>query len=335
MRTIAPPLYQGDTALRFAYPRHFKPLSRESSKNYARNMPLEFPVRRSILITPGHAAARLAKAATLDVDAVAFDIEDGVPPEMKDDARAAIAEALRALDFGGRERIVRVNAIGAGALEQDLAALPLERVDTLFIPKVADAAAVAALDTRLGAIEAAAGLPRRIPLILTIETGEGLFNVAEIARASDRTTALFFGSGDYAAETGCRITPETLQVPRALIAAAAGMAGIQAIDAAYFLDVKDAEATRADAERARDFGFSGKLLFHPNQIAATNAVFTPDPAAVARAEKIIAAYEDAKARGEGTAVADGEFIAIDMLPPARRVLAVARHAGVIAANRRD
>lgn len=295
-------------------------------------MPEEFRVRRSILITPGHIEARLAKAVTLDVDAVAFDIEDGVPPEHKESARTTIAKALTGLDFGGRERIVRVNAIGTDALEQDLAALPLDRIDTLFIPKAPNAAAVQALDALLGDAERAAGLARPLPLILTIETGEGLLNVGDIARASGRAAALFFGSGDYAAETGCRITPETMQVPRALIAAAAGMAGIQAIDAAYFLDVKDAEATRIDAARARDFGFSGKLLFHPNQIAVTNAAFTPSPAEVARAEKIIAAYEDAKRRGEGTAVVDGEFIAIDMLPPARRVLAVARHAGVTAAD---
>ncbi len=298
-------------------------------------MPESHRVRRSILITPGHAEARLAKAVTLDVDAVAFDIEDGVPPDRKDAARTAIAAALETFDFGERERIVRVNAIGTTELAQDLAALPFDRIDTLFVPKVPDAAAVTAFDRQLGEVEAAAGLSRRLPLILTVETGEGLFNVAEIARASNRTTALFFGSGDYAAETGCRITPETLQVPRALIAAAAGMAGIQAIDAAYFLDVRDAEATRADAERARDFGFCGKLLFHPGQIAVTNAVFTPTPAEVARAEKIIAAYEEARARGLGTAVVGGEFIAVDMLPPARRVLAVARHAGVSAADAQD
>ncbi len=152
----------------------------------------------------------------------------------------------------------------------------------------------------------------------------------EIAAASGRAVALFFGSGDYAAETGCRITPETLQTPRALIAAAAGMAGLQAIDAAYFLDVKNEAETKRDAETARDFGFCGKLIFHPNQIAVSNAVFTPTPADVARAEKIIGAYEAATTRGEGTAVVDGEFIAVDMLPPARRVLAVARHAGVTA-----
>ena len=288
----------------------------------------EHRVRRTIMITPGHREDRLAKAVTLDVDSVAFDIEDGVPPGGKAAARVAIDNGLKTLDFGGRERVVRVNAVGTDELPLDLAVLPLDRIDALFVPKVGNTAMLHELDAMLGAAEKAAGREKPVPTILTIETAEGLFNVKDIATASDRAVALFFGSGDYAAETGCRITPETLQVPRALIAAAAGMAGLQAIDAAYFLDVKNEAETKRDAETARDFGFCGKLIFHPNQIAVSNAAFTPTPAEVTRAEKIIRAYEDATARGDGTAVVDGEFIAIDMLPPAHRVLAVARHAGV-------
>src|SRR3546814_60144 len=171
-----------------------------------------------------------------------------------------------------------------------------------------------------------------LPLILTIETGRGLFNAAEIATSSRRAVALFFGSGDYSAETGGRLTPEALQVPRGLIAAAAGMAGLQAIDAAYFRDVKNAEATRADARLARDHGFQGKVVFHPSQVAVVNDVFTPTPDEVARAERIIKGFEEAVARGEGTAIVDGQFVAIDILPPLRRILTVARHAGVTAAR---
>ncbi|MCG8546080.1 MAG: CoA ester lyase, partial [Alphaproteobacteria bacterium] len=240
-------------------------------------------VRRTIMITPGHREARLAKAVTLDVDSVAFDIEDGVPPNEKAAARVMISNALKALDFDGRERVVRVNAVGTDELPLDLAVLPLDRIDALFVPKVGNAEMIHELETMLAPAEKAAGRETRMPTILTIETAEGLFNVKDIATASDRAVALFFGSGDYAAETGCRITPETLQVPRALIAAAAGLGGLQAIDAAYFLDVKNEAETQRDAETARDFGFCGKLIFHPNQIAVTNAVFTPTPAEVTRA----------------------------------------------------
>jgi citrate lyase subunit beta/citryl-CoA lyase len=109
-----------------------------------------------------------------------------------------------------------------------------------------------------------------------------------------------------------------------LIVAAAAAAGIDAIDAAYFAGVKDAEATRADALIARELGFSGKLVFHPNQIAPVNAIFSPDEAEVARAERILSAYATARAAGRGTAVVDGEFIAVDTALMAERVVRTAR-----------
>src|SRR3546814_9756555 len=136
-------------------------------------------------------------------------------------ARRAVSEALTRLDFDRRERIVRINAVGTVHLLDDLMALPLKAIDCLFVPKVGAARDVALLEDILAPIEAAAGLATPLPLILTIETGRGLFNAAEIATSSRRAVALFFGSGDYSAETGGRLTPEALQVPRGLIAAAA------------------------------------------------------------------------------------------------------------------
>src|SRR5690606_7437723 len=141
-------------------------------------------------------------------------------------------------------------------------------------------------------------------------------------------TALFFGSGDYTVATGSAVTERTLAVPRALVVAAAAARRIEAIDAAYFVSVKDVVATRDDARIARELGFSGKLVFHPSQIAVANAFFTPSTAEIERAHRIIAAYEAARARGQGTAYADGEFIAVDIALMAERVLARARQSGL-------
>lgn len=285
-------------------------------------------IRRTLLLTPGHRATRLVKAVSLAVDAVAFDLEDGVPPPSKGDARRAVASGLRSLPFGRRERVVRVNAVGTTDLVEDLRALPLEALDSLFIPKVRSAADVRMLEVLLRGYEAAAHRPNPLPLILTIETAEGLSHAASIATASPRAAALFFGSGDYAADTGCALTPEALHVPRSLIAAAAAAAKLQAIDAAFFRDVRDADATRADALAARALGFSGKVVFHPNQVEPVNAVFTPTPDEVARARGVVAAYEAALARGDGVVLAEGEFVSIDTVLIMRRVLAAAAHAGV-------
>lgn len=281
-------------------------------------------LRRSLMLTPGHRAERLAKAVTLAADSLAFDLEDGVPPARKAEARAVIAEALRTLDFGRRERVVRVNAIGSPDFEADLAALPLDRIDAIMVPKVESAAELQALDARL------ADHPG-LGTIVMLETPRGVLRALDIAEASRRTLALFFGPGDYTLQTGGSLTPATLAMPRAVIAAAAGAAGIQALDAPYLLGLRDAEGTRADAEIARELGFSGKVVFHPDQIAPVNAVFTPDARTVAHAERYVAAFREAAARDENVAYVDGEFIAMDLVPRMERIIAIAREAALAGA----
>lgn len=279
-------------------------------------------LRRSLLITPGHRAERLAKAATLPVDSIAFDLEDGVPPARKAEARQVVAAALRDLATGWRERVVRLNGIGTAECEADLAALPLARLDALLVPKVEHPDQLRWLEARL-----AAALPeRRIPLIATLETPRGILRALDIAEATPSLAAIFFGPGDYTMQTGGALSPRALEYPRAVIAAAAGAVGAQALDAPFLLGLRDVDGTRRDALAARELGFSGKVVFHPDQIAPVNAAFTPDAAEVARAERFVAAYREAAARGEAVAYVDGEFIAMDLVPRMERTIALAREA---------
>lgn len=287
-------------------------------------------LRRSMLITPGDRPERLARAVALAADSVVFDLEDGVGAPQKAAARAHIAEALRALDFAGRERVVRVNAATTPDFEADLDALPLDRLDAIFLPKTENPGDVTKLAAWLDAHEPRAARTRPVDIVVSIETPRGLLQALAIADASERISALFFGSGDYAMATGSAVTERSLALPRALIVAAASAAGLQAIDAAYFAAVKDADATRADALLAKELGFCGKLLFHPNQIDVCNAVFSPTQAEIARAQTIIAAWHAAQRDGHGTAVVDGQFIAVDIALMAERTLAVARQAGLLA-----
>lgn len=292
-------------------------------------------LRRSMLITPGNRLDRIAKSATLPADAIVMDLEDGVAPSDKPMARKAIAEALTAIDFGVREKLVRINAAGTPEYEADLQCLDLTHIDALFVPKVESGAHLAELTCWLDTAEGRLSRPRQAPIdiVATIETPRGLLRALEIADASPRTSALFFGSGDYTAATGSAVTERTLAVPRAMIVAAAAAAGLEAIDAATFADVKSEEAARADALIGREFGFAGKLVFHPNQIAPVNEVFTPTPEEVAHARRVIAAYEAAAAKGQGTAVVDGVFIAVDIALMANRVIARAEQAAARAQSR--
>lgn len=273
-----------------------------------------------MLLTPGNQLARLEKAVKLDVDAVVFDLEDGVAPVDKQDARQTVNQALATLDFGARERLVRTNAVDTPDFRDDLAALELTNVDALFVPKVESPAQLQELDRVLEEAQSRRGIARQIDVVATIETPRGLLRALDIADASPRTSALFFGSGDYAAATGSATTARAFEFPRATIAGAAAAAGLQAIDAAYFESIKDPEATRQDAAIGRELGFDGKIIFHPNQVAPCNEVFSPSPDEIARAERIVEAHSTAAARGDGVAFVDGTFIAIDIVLMAQSIL---------------
>jgi citrate lyase subunit beta/citryl-CoA lyase len=277
-------------------------------------------LRRSMLMTPGNRADRMHKAASYGADALVLDLEDSVPPAAKAQARGLVAHALRELQGCGRELCVRINTLASGFGADDLAALPLALLDSVMVPKVESPAELHALDTLLQSLEAAQGVPHPRQLVVMLETPRGVLQALPIAEACTRTTALFFGSGDYTAATGAAITASALLFARSAIAAAAGAVGIQAIDAAYFLDVRNGEATRADALAARELGFAGKVVFHPAQVPVANAVFSPTPAEVQRAERVVAGYREALARGHGTALSDGVFVAIDLVGPAERLL---------------
>ena len=279
-------------------------------------------MRRSVMITPGHRPERLAKAVGLAADSLIFDLEDAVPPARKAEARAVVARAVNELSFGRRERAVRLNAIGSADFRADMAALPWAQLDAVMLPKVERAEDLQKLDAALDA--AAPG--RDIAVIATLETPRGILNALQIADASPRLAAFFLGPGDYAMQTGGRITPRVLEFPRQMLVAAAGAIGAQALDAPYLADLRDVAATRQDAEAARELGFSGKVVFHPDQIAPVNDAFTPSADEVAQARRYIAAFQEASAKGENLAYIDGTFIAMDLVPNMERIVALAEAA---------
>ena len=279
-------------------------------------------MRRSVMITPGHRPERLAKAVGLAADSLIFDLEDAVPPARKVEARAVVAQALTELSFGRRERAIRLNAIGSADFIADMAALPWASIDAVMLPKVERAEDLQKLDAALDA----AAPERDIAVIATLETPRGILNALQIADASPRLAAFFLGPGDYTMQTGGRITPRVLEFPRQTLVAAAGAVGAQALDAPYLTDLRDVTATRQDAEAARELGFSGKVVFHPDQIAPVNDAFAPSAEEVAKAKRYIAAFQEAAAKGENLAYVDGTFIAMDLVPNMERIVALAEAA---------
>ena len=272
--------------------------------------------RRTFLLLPGHEPRKTAKAATLAVDAVIFDMEDGVPPTHKQAARDGIREALTTVDYGPRERMVRINGVETDLWRDDLRALDGLPVDGIYLPKVESANQAAQAISFLLDL---GGTLAQAARFATIETALGLTRVEEIA-AVGGLTGLFFGSGDYSLSTGIEISRETLLFPRSRIAVAAAANGLQAVDVAYFKDVKDGALARQDVLDARALGFTGKVVFHPNQVDPVNDVFTPGADEIAHAEKILAAFEASKGSGRGVFMVDGDFVAVDIALMAERGL---------------
>lgn len=280
-------------------------------------------VRRSVLFMPGDSLRKIEKAATLPADSVIMDLEDGVAFNRKTEARATIVEALRTLDFGGRERLVRINPVGSGLEMADLDAAAAGRPDGLVLPKVESAAQVQRISQALASAEDAQGWPRgAVRLLVIVETALGVMNVREIAAADDRVDALMFGAEDLAGDIGATRTAEGWEVfyARSAVVTAAAAYRRQAIDT-VFVDLNDEDGLRRECQRAMQMGYSGKMAIHPRQVEIINAAFTPSAEAMAQARRLIAAYAEHQAAGTGAFAYEGKMVDMPMIRAAEQVLA--------------
>ncbi len=287
--------------------------------------------RRALLYVPGNEQRKIEKAATLHVDSVCLDLEDGVAPNRKREARVAVARALRELDFGRAERLARINAIGSGLEEDDLVAILPARPDGIVVPKLSSADQVRWVSQRIAAFEGAQGWGQRSVLLLAmIETARGIVDLPQIASADARLEGLIFGAEDYAADIGAirtRAGWEVLYARSAVVTCAAAF-GLQAIDL-LDVDFRDLERLRDEARQGASMGFAGKQIIHPNQIAPVQEAFTPDEDAIGQAQRIVQAAAEHQAAGSGAFALDGKMVDSPIVKGAERVLARARAAGKI------
>ncbi|MEO0773974.1 MAG: CoA ester lyase [Pseudomonadota bacterium] len=276
--------------------------------------------RRSFIFTPGLRPDMFPKALASGADIVCVELEDGIAPKDKAEARQkalTLYESPQADD--GVERIVRINSMRERFGIEDVQAILATPTPppALMMPKVRTPDEVVMLDQLLSE----AGHPTSLHVI--IETNEGLEAAHDIARCSDRVEALFFGGVDMAAELRCQNSFEGLYYARARVVHAAANAGLDVIDVPY-LDLDDPEGMRVEAERVREMGFSGKGAVHPKQIAALNEVFTPSETQITRARRIIAEFE---AADTGLVVIDGKLIEKPVLREMYRIVAIADRMG--------
>jgi citrate lyase subunit beta/citryl-CoA lyase len=264
--------------------------------------------RRSLLFAPGSDEHMLEKALSVGADAVIADLEDAVAPMRKEEARAHVVAWLSE-DAGGTERVVRINPPGTPWFEDDLAAVHAE-ADTLLLPKTESAKQVAGL---------AGG---EVPVIALIETAAGVLAAADVAAASPQVEALCFGHVDFARDLDL-FQPDPreglLLHARCQVVLAAKAAGKLAIDTVH-PDVRNTKGFEAATADARTLGFDGKLCIHPIQVTEANRAFTPRPDEIARAERIVAAWERAGEEAVGAFALDGEMIDAPVVAACVRLL---------------
>jgi citrate lyase subunit beta / citryl-CoA lyase len=287
---------------------------------------------RSLMFVPGHRprmvqrALGLGEFAPTALDVAILDLEDGVPPDEKDRARAAIASVLAARSNGENPaRYVRVNK-DPGARDADLAAVLRAGLEGIVAPKIDHPEEIVTLSRDLDEREEAAGMARgSIRVVPSIESARGLIEAHAIAAATDRVIALLFGAEDFARDLGLPAEREAeaaeLLYARSAVVVAAVAARRQAIDGIW-PDVTDADGLRRDALQARRLGFTGKSLIHPGQIETINDVFSPSAAEVSYARRVVDAFDRARAKGDGAVALDGKLLDQPIVERARRTLAL-------------
>ena len=270
--------------------------------------------RRSVLFSPGDQPSLMRKAPDTGADTVVFDLEDAVAPARKEEARAAVADVLTDPEFDPDcEVCVRVNADPATAADDlDRVLDDRPRLDAVMVPKAESGTGVRRIDELVG--ERGADLP----LLALCESAQGVLGAEDIA-ATPSVDAVLFGAEDLSADIGATRTEggEEVSHARQRVVLAAAAADIDAIDT-VFTDIEATDRLAEETAFAAQLGYDGKMAIHPGQVPVVNEAFTPDPAAVEWAERVLAAREAAD--GRGVFRVDDEMIDAPLLARAERVM---------------
>jgi citrate lyase subunit beta/citryl-CoA lyase len=285
-------------------------------------------LRRSRLYLPGNEPKYFINAGLHAPDGVILDLEDSVHYAEKDAARLLVRNALRAVDFGHCERMVRINQMPLG--RADLEQIVPQSPDVVLIPKVETAEQVREIDALITSLQDHAGLARPVWLMPIVESAYGIENAYAIAQASPRNAAITIGLEDYTADLGVVKTAagsESLYARMRLVNAARA-AGLQAIDSVYG-DVADTEGLLRWGEAARAMGFEGMGCVHPLQIEVIHRAFAPAPAEIEKAGKIAEAFAEAQAHGLGVVSLGSKMIDSPVVQRALKLMERARQMGLV------
>lgn len=282
------------------------------------------------MFVPGNNPAMMADAHIYGPDSIMLDLEDSVSMAEKDTARLLVHNALKSVDYGNTEMVVRINPLNTPYGKKDIEAVVKAGVHVIRMPKTETADEVREVEREIERVERELGCVGRTQIMAAIESALGVVNAYDIATASPRMMGIALGAEDYCANLKTQRSKDgdELRLARETIVVAARAAGIDALDTVYS-NLNDMETFRKEVEYVKTLGFDGKSIINPRQIEVVNEVFTPTQKDIDKARTIIAAIKEAEKRGSGVIAVNGKMVDKPVVTRAQRTIELAIASGVI------
>lgn len=282
------------------------------------------------MFVPGNNPGMMADAHIYGPDSIMLDLEDSVTMTEKDTARLLVYNALKTIDYGDTEMVVRINPLNTPYGKKDIEAMVKAGVHVIRMPKTETAEEVVEVEREIEKVEKELGCLGRTKIMAAIESALGVVNAYAIATASPRMMGIALGAEDYCANLKTQRTPDgdELRLARETIVVAARAAGIDALDTVYS-NLNDMETFRKEVEFIHRLGFDGKSIINPRQIEVVNEVFAPSQKAIDKALTIIAAIKEAEKKGSGVIAVNGKMVDRPVVIRAQRTIDLAKASGII------
>ena len=282
------------------------------------------------MFVPGNNPGMMADAHIYGTDSIMLDLEDSVTMAEKDTARLLVHNALKSIDYGDTEMVVRINPLNTPYGKKDIEAVVKAGVDVIRMPKTETAEEVIEVEREIERVEKEIGCLGRTKIMAAIESTLGIVNAYAIATASPRMMGIALGAEDYSANLKTQRTPggDELRLARETIVVAARAAGIDALDTVYS-NLNDMETFRKEVEFIKTLGFDGKSIINPRQIEVVNDVFAPKEKEIEKSRTILAAIKEAERKGSGVIAVNGKMVDRPVVLRAQRTIDLAIASGIL------
>lgn len=294
------------------------------------NHPNKKRLRRTMMFLNAQKPSLIKDPQVYGPDSIMLDLEDAVSENQKDSARFSLYNALRTLDYGDTERVVRINGLDTPHWQEDVRVCVAGGADAIRIAKTESAENVRTVEKAVEAAEREFGVPvGRTLLMAAIESARGILHAEEICTASDRLFGVALSGGDYTKDLQTTLSKSGVELmgARQHLVMAARATGVQCFDTVY-LDMDDMDGFEAEVRMIRQMGFDGKSIVNPRQIDIVHKIFTPSRKEIVWAEKVVREIDEKKAKGIGVFTVDGKMIDIAFYDGCMRTIQLAKMSGV-------